>query len=146
MKCVDASIGVKWVIAEEYSAQAAELVVETSSAGNVLIAPPLMPSEVTNTVRQRMRREGLSLVEGDLLLAHFLAYPVTLVAPNALYRLALNIAETYNLQAAYDAEYVALAQLFGCELWTDDRKLIKAVGHRLTFVKWIGNYPVGQSA
>ncbi len=45
MKCVDAAVGVKWVIPEEYTDRATALVRQTTSADDVLIAPPLLPSE-----------------------------------------------------------------------------------------------------
>jgi len=64
-------------------------------------------------------------------------------SPQALapvHRRALQLADTYNLPAAYDAHYLALAEAFGCELWTDDQRLLRRVGGALDFVRWIGDY------
>jgi predicted nucleic acid-binding protein len=59
-----------------------------------------------------------------------------------LYDTALVIAEQNHLGATYDAIYVAVAKSTNDELWTDDRRLLRALGGRLPFVKWIGDYPV----
>ncbi|MCB0135046.1 MAG: type II toxin-antitoxin system VapC family toxin, partial [Caldilineaceae bacterium] len=39
--------------------------------------------------------------------------------------------------AAYDSFYLALAQRLGCELWTVDHKLFKAVG--APWVRYVGS-------
>jgi predicted nucleic acid-binding protein len=36
--------------------------------------------------------------------------------------------------------YLALAKLRGCEFWTTDERLYKAVRHDLTWVKWLGDF------
>ena len=54
--------------------------------------------------------------------------------------LALDIADAYGLPAAYDAHYLALADLLGCEFWTDDRRLLRQVSHDLLFVRWLGDF------
>lgn len=35
---------------------------------------------------------------------------------------------------------MCLAQTPGCDLWTDDRRLLGALGGTLPFVRWIGDY------
>jgi len=37
-----------------------------------------------------------------------------------------------------------MAQPYGCSLWTDDQRLLRLLGDRLPFVRWIGDYTVGQ--
>jgi predicted nucleic acid-binding protein len=137
---VDASVAAKWVLAEPHSDKAEALHLACARAAEPIAAPPLLPIEVTNILRQRMRREGLALTDAVLLLQQFLAFPVALVAPAHLHEDALVLAETYNLPAVYDAHYVALAQALGCDLWTADRRLVSALASQLPFVKWIGAY------
>jgi predicted nucleic acid-binding protein len=48
------------------------------------------------------------------------------------------LADEHNLPAAYGAHDVALAELLGAALWTADRRLLRALGGRLPFVRWIG--------
>jgi predicted nucleic acid-binding protein len=113
--------------------------------GKPVKSPHLVASEVTNILRQRMRRgqPRLSLAEATQLLQHFLGLPLELLGPAGLYELAIALADRHNLPAAYDAHYLALAQLLGCDFWTADQLLVNALGGSLPFVKWVGNYAEG---
>ena len=44
------------------------------------------------------------------------------------------------LLSVNDAHYLALAQNLGCDLWTDDQRLINSLAGRLPSLKWIGDY------
>lgn len=140
MICVDARVAAKWVLPEEYTEQALALYAATVQAREPVVAPLLLPFEVTNIIRQRMLRTNLSLTDADQILTLFFTFPVTLqTAENLSYR-ALHLADRYGLPATYDAHYVALAELLGCELWTDDRRLLRLLNGALPFVQWIGEY------
>jgi len=144
--CVDASLAAKWIFVEEHHQEARTLYGDVLRASEQIIAPPLLPIEMTNIVRQRMRRvkspltSPLSLVEATAALGRFLAIPVELVSPSQLHLRALELADAYGLPAVYDAHYVALAQMLACNLWTADRGLVDAVAAQLPFVRWIGDY------
>lgn len=138
MIAVDASVAAKWILPEEHSERALALVTTAAQTARAIVAPPLLPFEVANILRQRMIRQGLTLPSADRLMAQLLAFPVALVMPEGLSRRALAIADEHNLRAAFDAHYVALADLLSCELWTDDQRLIRQVGDKLPFVRWIG--------
>jgi predicted nucleic acid-binding protein len=141
MIVVDASLAAKWLFPEEeHSDKALALLTATLQASEPVLAPPLLPSEVANTIRQRMRRDALPLDTALALLEQFLAVPLTLTAPDQLYRRTLAIADAHGLPATYDAHYLALAELLGCELWTDDQRLLRLVGNTLRFVRSIGDY------
>lgn len=142
MIAVDASLAVKLVLPEEHSDKAKDLYRAAIAAGERLVAPPLLPIEVTNILRQKMRgaQPSLTLEEARELLEQFLAFPVELSVPARLYQRALELADQYGLVAAYDAHYVALAEALACDLWTDDRRLIRTLEGKLSFVKWIGDY------
>ena len=53
MICVDASVAGKWLFPEEHSAQADALLRGALEQAEPIVAPPLLPSEVANIVRQR---------------------------------------------------------------------------------------------
>jgi predicted nucleic acid-binding protein len=141
MICVDSSVAVKWILDEERTDQARALLAATMSAGELIVAPPLMPIEVTNILRQRMRTaEQFSLARVLSLLADFEHFPFEIHNPPGLHRLALVLADDAGLPAAYDAHYLALAQMFACTLWTDDRRLVQAAGRGAPAVRLIEEY------
>ena len=76
MICFDASVAAKWILPEPHSALADALLAVTLAAGRSIIAPPLLPFEVANILRQRMNRQALPLSRAQQLLADFLAVPI----------------------------------------------------------------------
>ena len=140
MICVDASVAAKWLFEEEHSAQADMLLDEALKQQQPIVAPALLPSEIANIIRQRLRQGRLNLTEARTLLAQFLAIPISLQAPEMLYDRALVLADQHNLPAVYDAHYVAVAETLGATLWTADRRLLRAVGGALPFVRCIADY------
>jgi predicted nucleic acid-binding protein len=143
MICIDASVAAKWLFPEEHSDKALALVVDAAEAGQRLVAPPLLPIEVTNIIRQRMRRAHLEPEQALGLLGAFEAFSVGIVHTDTLCREALAAACAHNLPAVYDAFYLALAEHLRCDLWTGDLRLRRALEGGLPFVKWIGDYPSG---
>lgn len=142
MICVDASVAVKWVLDEERSDRARVLYRAVFRAGEAIVAPPLLPLEVTNILRQRMHvTDGLSRTVATGHLDDFLALPIEFDNPAGLHHRALAIAESHNLPATYDAHYPALAEYLSCELRADDQRLLRRVARSLPFVRGIANYP-----
>jgi predicted nucleic acid-binding protein len=144
MIAVDASVAVKWLFEEEHSDRAEALVATRVQQQEPIIAPPLLPVEVTNIIRQRRRRGDVTLDQARERLAIFFGYRVHVIAPAALYDRALTLAEEQQLPAAYDAHYLALAELEGCDLWTADQRLLRQLDGRLPFVRFIGDYDPGK--
>src|SRR5215208_2990501 len=142
MIVLDASVAVKLVFPEQHSDRALALLNAAIQTGDTVLAPPLLPFEVANAIRQRMIRQGLALPRADQIMTRFLAFPILLTAPAGLYNQAITLADAHNLPAAYDAHYVALAQSQSCDLWTDDQRLIRTVGGSLSFVRAIATYPI----
>lgn len=140
MICVDASVGAKWILTEEHSDEARALLRSALESAEPVVAPPFLPTEVTNIIRQRVRRDILTHAEGEHLLTRFLAFPVSLTASSSLHLEALRVANRYDLAGAYDAHYVALAQMLTATFWTNDHRLLRALSKDLPFVRWIGNY------
>jgi predicted nucleic acid-binding protein len=140
MICADSSVAAKWSFVEEYSDEARALLRAALAQQEPIVAPPLLPSEVANVIRQRMRQGQVPLEEARALLAQFLALPIALQAPETLYDRALVLADEYDLPAVYDAHYVALAELLGATFWTADQRLLRTLGGRLPFVRSIADY------
>lgn len=145
MICVDASVAVKWIVAddEERVDLAGALLENHLSRGEELIAPPLIVSEVANTLHRRLLKYPLPLEWAERALETFLSVPIVIQARESLIQDAMRIAAHFRLPAIYDAQYLALAQYVGCDLWTDDLKLIRAVRHELPFVRALSEYEPG---
>jgi len=137
MICVDSSVAAKWLFEEEHSFPARALLRDALERREPIVAPPLLPSEVANVVRQRLRQRQLELGEARTLLAQFLAIPISLQTTDNLYDRSLLLAHEYALPAIYDAQYVALAELLGATLWTADQRLLRALRSHLPFVRSI---------
>lgn len=91
-------------------------------------APPLMWSEVTAAIRQRVYRNELSTELADRALATLRDAPITRVIEEGLYPDAMALAARMGWAKTYDAEYVALAQRLGCPLLTADARLARGAG------------------
>jgi len=111
-----------------------------------MFAPPHMRGEAANGIYQRLRTadqaKRLDRVGVDNALSQLLRYPIETLDPPALYERALDFAALHHLGAIYDALYVVLAQLFGAELWTADKRLLTALGGRAPWVRDISSYPL----
>lgn len=88
-----------------------------------LIAPPLLWSEVRSVLHEATWRRDVS---EDLALRSLEAFARSGVRernPKRLGETAWRIANDLGLAKTYDAEYLALAELFGCRFVTLDRRL-----------------------
>ncbi len=143
---VDANVAVKWVIEEEHSDRSQKLFEDTVRARDRLIGPPRPIREVVSVIYQRLRSKDperhISEQEAEAALERFLALPVLVVAPEGLYAKSFSLARAHGLTNTYDSQYVALAEILGVELWTDDRALLKALDARAQWVRSIGDYPL----
>jgi predicted nucleic acid-binding protein len=65
----------------------------------------------------------------------FLAQEIELRHPADLEVRVWELAQQYDRPMAYDASYLALAESAGCELWTADSRLVRAVDGALPWLK-----------
>jgi predicted nucleic acid-binding protein len=142
--CVDASVVLKCVFDEVRSTQARELFGHCERSGESVIAPTLLAFEVTNAVRQHIRRGDISVPEARRILGVALDLPVVMASHPSIHDEALALSSELGLRAAYDAHYVVLARFTGAQLWTDDVRLLDALPREYSFARWIGNYDVGE--
>lgn len=133
-KVVDASVALKWVLPEEYSAQAIQLL----ERGLELMAPPLITVEVAHNLIKRVRRKQLSAAQAERALAQ-IEGQVDLTDVANLWRSPYAAAVMHQI-SAYDACYVALAKQLECELITADRRLYNALAPSTAVIAvWIGD-------
>lgn len=88
-----------------------------------MICPALLRFEVVNVLHQYWRHDQLSTGIVQELISILYNLPIQIQSPPELHVRAVLLAQRLQLGATYDAHYVALAQLFGAELWTLDARM-----------------------
>lgn len=68
------------------------------------------------------------------------AAPVVTADMPGVRQRAREIAEQFSQRTVYDATYIALAELRGCEFWTADKLIYDAVKTKLSYVKHLPDY------
>lgn len=137
MIVVDASIALKWFIKEGDSEKAFDLLQRWKTQETLVLAPILLIYEITNTLYQNIRK---GKIQGDKAAKSLKALMLSgLEFDDAQYSAlgvrAIELAQQYGLKATYDAYYLALAEREGCELWTADIRLWKAVQGKIDWVR-----------
>lgn len=132
--CVDANLALKLVLAEADSPKANALWQLWLERGCRPVAPYLFPVEITAVLRKHIYRGTISASYGKQALDGALALEVTLLAFSDLSQRAWQFAEALERPTAYDAHYLALAQILNCDFWTADRRLYNAAAPTLPWV------------
>lgn len=138
--CADAGILIKLVVAEEDSDRADALWEQWKEDGVKVVSPGLLLFELTSVLRKKVHRGLLSPEEGKKAFDTVHRLPVQVLTPSDLHRRAWELAARFNRPAAYDAYYLALAEMMNCEFWTADRRLFNAVKDELPWVHWLGKH------
>ena len=126
---VDASLAVKWILPEDDTDLALALIEEWAATAVQPIAPGWFACEVANVLFQRIRAGEMSLSDARAQLRTLLAVVDLRDEDPSDAERAMEIALLAGRQATYDAQYAALAERLGCELWTaDDRFRDAAIG------------------
>lgn len=143
---VDASVALKWIIDEADSDKAHALLLESSDKGIIMLAPALFTYEITNILYQNVRKNEMTIERAKSALEEvmFLGIEIDIPQDFSLSRRTIELAHTFGLKATYDSHYLALAEREGCELWTADTKMWKAVKEQVNWVQWLADYHPSQ--
>ncbi|MBT9444109.1 MAG: type II toxin-antitoxin system VapC family toxin [Hyphomonadaceae bacterium] len=117
---VDASVALKWVILEEHSEAARQLLIH-----DALAAPELFWIECANVLWAKARRRQISVVDARDGFDAIEATPIATLPVRPLARAAQAIALELN-QSAYDSLYLAAALAERCVLVTADEVFASA--------------------
>jgi predicted nucleic acid-binding protein len=137
---IDASVALKWRLRDEEATSQADALLEDFLAGKLeLLTPTLFDYEIANALRVAVTRQRLSEQDAAAALADFAQYTIVRYDFTSIASLTFLVSGQYQ-RSAYDSAYVALAQSQGVWFFTGDKRLYNAVGHTLTWVKWLGDY------
>jgi predicted nucleic acid-binding protein len=131
--CVDASLVIRLVVSAA-GEPTQHLWDQWDSERRQLAAPTLLYYEVANALYCYHKLGYLSASSVELAFRAALALPLKLRGEPELHWRALELAEEFSLPAAYDAHYLALAELLGGEFWTVDGRLARTVQSSLPWV------------
>lgn len=137
---VDASVGIKLFIPEDYSDLAEDLF--NPLAGDIsyeMYVPDLFYAECAHILWKHVRRFGYSGSEARKDIAGLKSLGLRVVSTALLMPRALDLALKWEV-TAYDACYLALAEEIKAPLITDDQKLIKRFKSGSISLIWIGGF------
>ena len=140
MSCVivDTSLAVKWAIEESHSREARLLRDEWKTQQIVPIVPSWFACEIANVLFQRMRDKTITLAGAQQAIQTILGAVVVRDSDPAVALRALELAVQFRLQASYDAQYLALAEHLGCDLWTAADRFRNRVKGTFSWVRSLG--------
>jgi len=132
------SFAFKLVIAEDDSAEADMLKRAWHRQGRRVVVPCWFACEVRNALHQKVR-SGLITERAAADFVRIALNRVTVLDPDpGIAVCGIQIASQLRQRASYDAQYLALAERHGCELWTADRRFALTAQPDFPFVHWLG--------
>lgn len=137
--CIDASLAIKLLVQESYSAQAASLWQSWAENGTERIAPAFFPFEVASAIRRKCVRKQLTEEETEEAFDIFTRLGFTVLMPEALLKEAWDMTRELEFPTLYDTAYLALSKICNCEFWTADEALVNSLQGKLPWVRWIGD-------
>ena len=108
----------------------------------MFVAPPHFLAETASAIYKRLQQGVIGLEAGVRLGDRVEDLGIASMSPPGLSRRAIEIAAQFELKWIYDAFYVALAEIVGCDLWTADEALHSAVRGAHTNVRLLADYPL----
>jgi predicted nucleic acid-binding protein len=138
--CVDANIVIKLVVPEPDRPLALALWEKWLSEDREIVAPYLFSFEITSAIWRKAKRGLMSVEEAREAIHGALMLGVRLLHPSGISLRAFDLAARFDRPAAYDAHYLALAEMMEGEFWTADERLYSAVRDDFPNIRWLGDY------
>ncbi len=142
--CIDASLALAWLLPKERSQATDGLILQWHTKGMRLITAPLFHPEVASVIRQQVYFKKLPPEEGEDVFSLYLQLKVETVDEPEIYHLAWELARKFNLPRTYGMQYLAVAELRDCELWTNDTRFINSLQGKAPRLRWAGEYNPGE--
>lgn len=139
---IDANLLVNALVSGPYAAQAIDLIDFFRHKNYRLVAPTLLAFEVTSSLRRLVYLKQISAEHGETAFQAFRRVAIRYSGrSDEVIQLAWHLSKSLDLPRAYDAAYLAVAQLSRCDFWTADKRLYNAVSPTLNWVHWIEETP-----
>jgi predicted nucleic acid-binding protein len=137
---LDASAALCWVLPRPNSGKALQLQADFQNAVHELIAPSVFSGEVASALTKAERQRLIPVGDARPLLGRIMRTPSIMHPYEPLLYRAVDISsQTRN--GLYDCLYIALAELEGCEMVTDDQKLIANLKPHFPFIVPLASLP-----
>jgi predicted nucleic acid-binding protein len=137
---LDASAALCWVLPRPNSGKALRHRADFQNGVHELIAPTVFSGEVASALTKAERQKLISVGDARPLLGQVMRTLPVLYPYEPLLDRAVDIS-SQTRSGLYDCLYVALAEREGCELVTDDQKLITNLKARFPFIVSLASLP-----
>ena len=139
MVVIDASLLVKLLVIEQFSAQAVRLANYWTAMGIRLAVPDFIHAEVISALYKKISAGIISINLAMELMTEFYQMDITIYPASLFHQRAMELALALGQRMPYDSHYLALAESLNCDFWTADRPFYRATQPHHPRVKWIGN-------
>ncbi len=137
--CLDSGFLLAWLMPEKYSEAAGAAILKWKKDRSRLMTAPLFHAEVTSVIREQVYFKKLLPEQGDACFFYYQQLGVESYTNEIrLQQTAWELAKSLNLPRAYDAQYLAAAELENCELWTADKRLYNSISGKNKRIRWVG--------
>ena len=137
---LDASAALCWVLPRPNSGKALQLRADFQNAVHDLIAPSVFSGEVASALTKAERQKLIPVGDARPLLGRVMRTLPVMRPYEPLLDRAVDIS-SQTRSGLYNCLYVALAEREGCELVTDDQKLVANLTPHFSFIVPLGSLP-----
>jgi len=138
--CIDASLALMWLLPAEQNEAANTLRREWYKNDIQIITASLFHAEVTSVLREQVYFDRLPPEEEEQAFSAYLEIGVKSIDSPGIQEIAWELARRFSLPRTYDMQYLAIAELNDCELWTNDRRFVDSLQGKVSRIKWVGEY------
>ena len=139
--CVDASVVIKWLVNEENSRIALNLLEVIQNNKITCYAPSLIDYEVGTTLRLKVHRGLLKPRDMYAALEFYKNLPLLMLHVTDLCFKSIPVAESLEQPTIYDIGYLLVAQQQNADLVTADNKFYLSARSIYPFVHNLSQYP-----
>jgi predicted nucleic acid-binding protein len=137
---LDASVALCWVLPRPNSGKALQLRINFQNAIHDLIAPSVFPGEIASALTKAERQKLIPVGDARPLMGQVMRTRPVMHHYELLLDRAVDIS-SQTRSSLYDCLCIALAEREGCDLVTDDQKLIANLKPQFPFIVPLASLP-----